>query len=84
VIHKLSMGTKVITLLLVHIRRMVANFHAVKRAALVGRVRRLGLAARNCGAIAIQVFVGSPRTDWPHENLGPPCARNVRRFGLLF
>jgi hypothetical protein len=61
VIHKLSMGTKVITLLLVHIRRMVVNFHAVERAALVSQVRRLGLVARNCGAIAIQVFVGSPR-----------------------
>jgi nicotinamidase-related amidase len=58
VIDKLFIRPKMTALLLMDFQRMVVDSHAVDRAALLERVKRLAAAARNSGAMVIHVAVG--------------------------
>jgi nicotinamidase-related amidase len=58
VIDKLSIRPKVTALLLMDFQRMVVDSYAVDQEALLGRVKRLAVAARNSGAMVIHVVVG--------------------------
>jgi nicotinamidase-related amidase len=58
VIDKLFIRPKMTALLLMDFQKMVVDSYAVDKAALLGRVKRLAVAARNCGAMVIHVVVG--------------------------
>jgi nicotinamidase-related amidase len=58
VIDKLSIRPKMTALLLMDFQRMVVDSYAVDNAALLGRVKRLAVGARNSGAMVIHVVVG--------------------------
>ena len=57
-IDKLSIEPKTTALLLMDFQRMVVDSYAVNKEALLGRVKRLAVAARNSGAMVIHVVVG--------------------------
>jgi nicotinamidase-related amidase len=58
VIDKLSIRPKMTALLLMDFQRMVVESYAVEKEALLGRVKRLAVTARNSGAMVIHVVVG--------------------------
>jgi nicotinamidase-related amidase len=58
VIDKLFIKPKTTALLLMDFQRMVVDSYAVDKEALLGRVKRLAVGARNCGAMVIHVVVG--------------------------
>jgi nicotinamidase-related amidase len=58
VIDKLSIKPKMTALLMMDFQRMVVDSYAVDKEALLDRVRRLAVAARNSGAMVIHVVVG--------------------------
>src|SRR5258708_34674273 len=58
VIDKLSIRSNMTALLLMDFQRMVVDSYAVDKEALLDRVKRLALAARNSGAMVIHVVVG--------------------------
>ena len=55
---KLSIEPKTTALLSMDFQRMVVDSYAVDKEALLGRVKRLAVAARNSGAMVIHVVVG--------------------------
>jgi len=67
VIDKLLIEPKTTALLLMDFQRMVVDSYAVDREALLGRVQRLAVAARNSSAMVIHVVVGFQR-GYPEIN----------------
>jgi nicotinamidase-related amidase len=57
-IDKVSIEPKTTALLLMDFQRMVVDSYAVDKEALLSRVKRLAMAARNSGAMVIHVVVG--------------------------
>ena len=57
-IDKLSIRPNMTALLLMDFQRMVVDSYTVDKEALLGRVKRLAVAARNSGAMVIHVVVG--------------------------
>jgi nicotinamidase-related amidase len=55
VIDKLSIRPKMTALLLMDFQRMVVDSYAIDKEALLGRVKRLAVPARNSGAMVIHV-----------------------------
>jgi nicotinamidase-related amidase len=58
VINKLSIEPKTTALLLMDFQRMVVDSYAIDKEALLGRAKRLAVAARNSGVMVIHVAVG--------------------------
>ena len=63
-------------------QRMVVDSYAVDKEALLGRVKRLAMAARNCGAMVIHVVVGF-QLGYPEINGRNPVFSSLKGAGLL-
>jgi hypothetical protein len=76
VIDKLSIRPTMTALLLMDFQRMVVDSYATDKEALLGRVKRLAVAARNSGAMVIHVAVGFQQRPGPR---GASIRHNARR-----
>jgi nicotinamidase-related amidase len=82
VIDKLSIEPKTTALLLMDFQRMVVDSYAVDKVALLGRVKRLAVAARKAGAIVIHVVVGFQR-GYPEISERNAVFSSLKAAGLL-
>jgi nicotinamidase-related amidase len=82
VIDKLSIRPKMTAVLLMDFQRMVVDSYAVDKEALLGRVKRLAVAARNCGAMVIHVAVGF-QLGYPEISGRNPIFSSLKGAGLL-
>jgi nicotinamidase-related amidase len=82
VIDKLSIEPKTTALLLMDFQRMVVDSYAVDKEALLGRVKRLAVAARNSGAMVIHVVVGF-QLGYPEVSGRNPVFSSLKAGGLL-
>jgi nicotinamidase-related amidase len=82
VIDKLSIEPKTTALLLMDFQRMVVDSYAVDKEALLGRVKRLAMTARNSGAMVIHVVVGF-QLSYPEVSGRNPIFSSLKAAGLL-
>jgi nicotinamidase-related amidase len=82
VIDRLSIEPKTTALLLMDFQRMVVDSYAVDKEALLGRVKRLAVTARNSGAMVIHVIVGF-QLGYPEVSGRNPIFSGVKAAGLL-
>jgi len=82
VIDKLSIRPKVTALLLMDFQRMVVDSYAIDKEALLGRVKRLAVAARNSGAMVIHVVVGF-QPGYPEVSGQNSVFSRLKAAGLL-
>jgi len=82
VIDRLSIEPKTTALLLMDFQRMVVDSYAVDKEALLGRVKRLAVTARNSGAMVIHVVVGF-QLGYPEVSGRNPIFSGVKAAGLL-
>jgi len=82
VIDNLSIEPKTTALLLMDFQRMVVDSYAVDREALLGRVKRLAVAARNSSAMVIHVVVGFQR-GYPEVSGQNSVFSSLKAAGLL-
>src|ERR1700730_6423934 len=69
-------------LLLMNFQRMVVDSYAVDKEALLSRVKRLAVTARNAGAMVIHVVVGF-QLGYPEVSGRNPVFSNLKAGGLL-
>ena len=81
-IDKLLIEPKTTALLLMDFQRMVVDSYAVDREALLGRVQRLAVAARNSSAMVIHVVVGFQR-GYPEISWQNSVFSSLKAAGLL-
>ena len=81
-IDRLSIEPKTTALLLMDFQRMVVDSYAVDKEALLGRVKRLAVTARNSGAMVIHVIVGF-QLGYPEVSGRNPIFSGVKAAGLL-
>jgi nicotinamidase-related amidase len=79
---KLSISPKTTALLLMDFQRMVVDRYAVDKEQLLGRVKRLAVAARNSGAMVIHVVV-SFRLGFPEVSVRNATFRTIKGAGLF-
>jgi nicotinamidase-related amidase len=79
---KLSLEPKTTALLLMDFQRMVVDSYAVDKEALLGRVKRLAVTARNSGIIVIHVAVGF-QLGYPEISARNPVFSSLKAAGLL-
>src|ERR1700722_8160003 len=82
VIDKLSIRPKMTALLLMDFQRMVVDSYAVDKEALLGRVKRLAVAARNSGAMVTHVVVGF-QLGYPEVSGQNSVFSSLKAAGLL-
>jgi nicotinamidase-related amidase len=82
VIDKLSIEPKTTALLLMDFQRMVVDSYAADKEALLGRVKRLAVTARNAGAMVIHVVVGF-QLGYPEVSGRNPVFTSLKAAGLL-
>jgi nicotinamidase-related amidase len=82
VIDKLSIEPKMTALLLMDFQRMVVDSYAVDKEALLGRVKRLAVTARNSGAMVIHVVVGF-QLGYPEVSGRNSAFSSIKAAGLL-
>jgi nicotinamidase-related amidase len=82
VIDKLSIRPKTSALLLMDFQRLVVDSYAVEKEALLGRVKRLAVTARNSGAMVIHVVVGF-QLDYPEVSGQNSVFSGLKAAGLL-
>jgi nicotinamidase-related amidase len=82
VIDKLSIRSKMTALLLMDFQRMVVDSYAIDQEALLGRVRRLAVVARNSGAMVIHVSVGF-QMGYPEISGRNSIFSSLKAAGLL-
>jgi nicotinamidase-related amidase len=82
VIDKLSIRPKMTALLLMDFQRMVVDSYAVDKEALLGRVKRLAVTARNSGAMVIHVVVGF-QLGYPEVSGQNSVFSSLKAAGLL-
>jgi nicotinamidase-related amidase len=82
VIEKLSIEPRTTALLLMDFQRMVVDSYAVDKEALLGRVKRLAVTARNSGAMVIHVVVGF-QLGYPEVSGRNSAFSSIRAAGLL-
>ena len=73
---------KTTALLLMDFQRMMVDSYAIDKEALLGRVKRLAVAARNSGAMVIHVVVGF-QLGYPEVSGRNSVFSNVKAAGLL-
>ena len=81
-IDKLSIRPKMTALLLMDFQRMVVDSYAVDKEALLGRVKRLAVAARNSGAMVVHVVVGF-QLGYPEVSGRNSTFSGLKAAGLL-
>jgi nicotinamidase-related amidase len=79
---KLSIRPRMTALLLMDFQRMVVDSYAVDKEALLGRVKRLAVAARNSGAMVIHVVVGF-QLGYPEISERNSVFSSLKAAGLL-
>jgi nicotinamidase-related amidase len=79
---KLSIEPKTTALLLMDFQRMVVDSYAVDKEALLGRVKRLAVSARNSGAMVIYVVVRF-QPGYPEVSGRNPIFSSLKAAGLL-
>ena len=79
---KLSIRPKMTALLLMDFQRMVVDSYAADKEALLARVKRLVVAARNSGAMVIHVVVGF-QLGYPEISARNPVFSGLKAAGLL-
>jgi nicotinamidase-related amidase len=82
VIDTLSIEPKTTALLLMDFQRMVVDSYAVDKEALLGRVKRLAVAARHAGAMVIHVVVGF-QLGYPEVSGQNSVFSSLKAAGLL-
>ena len=81
-VDKLSIEPKTTALLLMDFQRMVIDSYAIDKEALLGRVKRLAVAARNSGAMVIHVVVGF-QLGYPEISERNSIFSGLKAAGLL-
>jgi nicotinamidase-related amidase len=82
VIDKLSIEPKTTALLLMDFQKMVVDSYVVDKEALLGRVKRLAVKARNSGMRVIYVVVGF-QPGYPEVSGRNPVFSSLKAAGLL-
>jgi nicotinamidase-related amidase len=82
VIDKLSIRPNMTALLLMDFQRMVVDSYAVDKEALLGRVKRLAVEARNSGAMVVHVVVGF-QLGYPEISERNSVFSGLKAAGLL-
>jgi nicotinamidase-related amidase len=82
VIDKLSIDPKTTALLLMDFQKMVVDSYVVDKEALLGRVKRLAVKARNSGTRVIYVVVGF-QPGYPEVSARNPVFSSLKAAGLL-
>jgi nicotinamidase-related amidase len=81
-VDKLSIRPTMTALLLMDFQRMAVDSYAVDKAALLGRVKRLAMAVRSCGAMVIHVVVGF-QLGYPEVSGRNSVFSSLKAAGLL-